>query len=118
MDIFLIILGILTVIFFILASTNGIKRYYKNNVVIWISSKHKLFGMLASITALMHFIIALSLDELRLTGLLTLIALLITGAMGMLFYKLKKKPLYMVHRIMGPITLILIIIHMILNATT
>ena len=47
--------------------------------------------MLASITAITHMIIAIINDSFRLTGLLTVIALVLTGLFGMLFYKLKKK---------------------------
>ncbi|AUD65741.1 hypothetical protein BK011_08620 [Tenericutes bacterium MZ-XQ] len=118
MDALLIILGILTVVFFVLAMTNGIKKYIKNKPVLWIASKHKIFGMAASLSALTHFIIAIINDALRLTGLLTLIALLLTGAFGMMFSKLKNKKLYIAHRVMGPITFVLIIIHIIFNTTT
>ena len=118
MDILLIILGILTVVFFTLAMTNGIKKYIKNKPILWIASKHKIFGMAASLFAVTHFIIAIVDNSLRLTGLLTLIALLLTGAFGMMFSKLKNKKFYIAHRIMGPITFIFMIIHIILNTTT
>jgi DMSO/TMAO reductase YedYZ heme-binding membrane subunit len=118
MDVLIVILGILTVVFFALAMTNGVKKYLKYKPILWIASKHKIFGMTASLFAITHFIIAIINDSLRLTGLLTLVALLLTGFFGMMFYKLKNKKLYIAHRIMGPITFILIIIHIILNTTT
>lgn len=118
MDLLLNILGIGIVIFFVLSMTNGVKKYVKIKPVLWIASKHKIFGMTAASLALIHFVIAIINDSLRLTGLLTLVALLLTGAFGMMFYKLKNKKLYILHRIMGPITFVLIIIHIILNTTT
>lgn len=111
----LVALGILTFIFFLLASTNALTAYSKHTAVLWIASKHKIFGMLATITAITHMIIAIINDSFRLTGLLTVIALVLTGLFGMLFYKLKKKSLYIAHRVMGPITLVLIIIHVVTN---
>lgn len=111
----LVILGILTFLFFLLASTNALKTYTDQKSVLWIASKHKIFGMLASLTAITHMIIAIINDSFKLTGLLAVIALLLTGLFGMLFYRLKKKPLYIAHRIMGPITLVLIVIHVITN---
>ncbi|PKK86932.1 MAG: hypothetical protein CVV63_02930 [Tenericutes bacterium HGW-Tenericutes-8] len=113
---FLGLLGILTVVFIVLASVNGLKRYTKLGFVKALSKQHKLFGMIATTLAFVHLIIALSLGELRLTGALALTALLVTGLSGMLFFKLKKKNLYIVHRIAGPVAFILIIIHIIFNS--
>ena len=118
MDALLVVLGLLTVVFFGLAMTNGVKKYLKYKPILWVASKHKIFGMTASLFAVIHFVIAIINDSLRLTGLLTLIALLLTGAFGMMFSKLKNKKFYIAHRIMGPITFILMIIHIILNTTT
>ncbi len=115
MEVLLIVLGIFTSLFFLLALTNVLKSKVKHKSIIWISSNHKLFGMLASITAVAHLVIAIVIEQLRITGLLALIALLLTGLFGMLFSKLKKKELYIAHRIMGPITFTLILIHVITN---
>ncbi len=115
MDLLLILLGIVTLLFFLLASTNALKQYTKNKNVIWLASRHKIFGMLASLTAITHMMIAIINNRLVLTGLLSLVALLLTGIFGILFYRLKKKPFYIAHRIMGPITLVLITIHVITN---
>ena len=118
MDVLLTVLGILTVVCFVLAMTNGVKQYMKNKPILWIASKHKIFGMSASLFAIIHLIVAIIDDSLRLTGLLALISLLLTGAFGMMFSKFKNKKLYIMHRIMGPMTFVLIIIHIILNTTT
>ena len=117
MDQLLPVLGILTVLFIFLASINGLKRYTKLGFVKAIAKQHKLFGMLATTFAFIHLIVALSLGELRLTGALALVALLVTGVSGMLFSKLTKKNLYILHRIAGPVAFILVIIHIILNSS-
>jgi DMSO/TMAO reductase YedYZ heme-binding membrane subunit len=117
MEIGLFVLGILILFFFLLAMTNGVKRYTKSALVKKIAKKHKLFGMLASATALLHMIIAIIDQSFRATGLLVLVSLILTGLFGMLFYKTKQKNMYILHRIMGPITFILIILHIILNTT-
>lgn len=118
MDLLLSILGISIVIFFVLSMTNGVKKYVKIKPVLWLASKHKIFGMTAVSLALIHFVVAIINDQLRLTGLLTLAFLILTGAFGMMFYKLKNKKFYILHRIMGPITFVFMIIHIILNTTT
>jgi hypothetical protein len=118
MEIFLALLGILTVTFFLLASVNGLKRYVKAPIIKKVAQQHRLFGMLATITALVHMVVAVFLGELRITGTLALLALIVTGMMGMMFSNQKSKIYYLLHRIMGPVTLVLIIIHIIFNATT
>lgn len=118
LDIILTILGILIVIFFMLASLNGVKKYVKSPLITTIAKQHRIFGMLATFTALIHMLIAVIDGELRITGTLALISLIVTGMMGMMFSKEKKKALYIAHRIIGPVTFILIIIHIILNSTT
>jgi len=109
------ILGYLIVLFFLLASTNGLKKYTSNKLVKKVASNHKLFGMLATITAFVHLVVNVSNNNLRPFGLITLLLLLATGALGASFYKLKNKKLYIAHRILGPITLLSIIIHVLTN---
>lgn len=111
------ILGILTAVFFLLASFNGLKRYVKAPIVKAIAKQHRLFGMLATLTALVHMFMAVSAGELRITGTLALIGVVITGMLGMAFYQSKNKSLYLAHRLAGPITFVLIIIHIIFNAS-
>lgn len=113
MDLLLILLAVFTVIFFLLASTNGIKKYTDYPFVKKIASKHKIFGMLANLSAISYLIIVIIIDQLQFTELLVVISLFLTGLFGILFYKLKIKALYVVHRIIGPITFILMIIHVI-----
>lgn len=115
MDILLVVLSILTAVFIVLASINGLKRYTKNGLVRAISKKHRLFGMAASTLSLVYLMVALTQGQLRLIGALGFSALLITGLSGMLFFKLKNKNLYLIHRVMGPIAFILVIIHIIFN---
>jgi hypothetical protein len=117
MDTVLRILGILIVVFFFLASVNGVKKYVKSPIITKIAKQHRIFGMLATFTALIHMLIAVINGDLRITGALALISLIITGMMGMLFSKGKTKALYIAHRIMGPLTFVLIVIHIILNSS-
>lgn len=100
------ILGYLILFFYVLAATNGIKRYTKNPAVRWIAKQHKLFGLLATITALIHLILNVSNGNLSPTGLITLLLLIATGALGVAFKKQKSKKLYIAHRIVGPLVLL------------
>jgi len=118
MGLLLTLLGILTVVFFMLASLNGLKKYIKAPIIKKIAKQHRLFGMLATGTALIHMLVAVIDGNLRITGTLALIALITTGMMGMMFQNQKSKAFYIAHRIMGPVTLVLIVIHIIFNATT
>lgn len=118
MELLLTILGILIVVFFMLASVNGLKKYVKAPIITKIAKHHRIFGMLATGTALIHMLVAVIDDKLRITGTLALIALIATGMMGMMFQNQKSKAYYIAHRIMGPVTLVLIIVHIIFNSTT
>lgn len=116
MSLLITILGILAATFFVLAATNGLKRYVKHPLVKSIAKKHRLFGMLASFTALIHMVVAVSMGELRITGSLALLGIFTTGMLGMLFSEKKTKALYIAHRIAGPVTFVLILIHIIFNS--
>jgi len=118
MALVLSLLGIFTLVFFLLAATNGVKKYVKSPLVKKIATNHRLFGMLAVIFALIHMVVAITLSELRITGALALTSLIVTAMMGMMFQNQKSKVFYMLHRIMGPLTLLLIIIHMVFNSAT
>lgn len=115
MTLVLTVLGVLSFLMFVLASMNGLRKYTKHQWIKKISKNHKIFGLSATLLALVHLILAISLGELRLTGLLALVFLMLTGFTGMLFAKLKKKLYYKLHRILGPLAFIFILIHMILN---
>ena len=107
--------GILILVFFTLAATNGVKKFIKLPIIDAIAKQHRVFGMLATLTAFIHAGYALSMDMLRITGSATLMSLILTGVFGMLFYQKEKKWMYIAHRIMGPLTLVLAIVHIILN---
>jgi hypothetical protein len=109
--------GFLTVIFFLLASFNALKRYINHPIIQKIASNHKIFGMLASLMALVHMLLAVVNGNLRITGALALIALIVTGMMGMMYSTQRSKPFYIAHRIMGPLTLVLIVLHIIFNSS-
>jgi len=110
------ITGSLIVLFFLLASLNGVKKYVQSPVVDAIAKQHRIFGMLATLSAFVHMGYSVSQGQLRPTGAITLLALLATGLFGAL-YATKKKPwMYKAHRIMGPVTFVLIIVHIIFNS--
>lgn len=110
--------GSFIVLFFFLASLNGLKRYVKVGFIKEIAKGHRVFGMLATLAAFFHMGYAVSQGNLRPTGALALLGLILTGSFGALFSKSKNKTLYIAHRIMGPLTFVLIIIHIIFNSTT
>ena len=112
---FLKLLGIIMVVFVVLAATNGLKRYVRHPLVKVVAKQHRLFGALAAGFTLVHMIVALSSGETRVSGLLALIAVLVTAGLGAMVYKLKNKTVLMIHRISGPVAFLLIIIHIITN---
>ncbi len=107
------ILGYTAVAFFLLAATNGLKRYTKNKVVRAIAKQHKLFGLAATLTAVVHLIVNLINGNTNPLGLIALILLITTGTLGGAFFKTKKKQLYPLHRIAGPLAMVAILIHII-----
>lgn len=111
----LTLLGIFTLIFFVLAGTNGLKRVIRHPAVKAIAKKHRLFGVLAATTALAHMIVAVAGDHLRLSGLIALLGVIATAILGTAVFKLKQKRMLLIHRIIGPLTFVSIIIHMIIN---
>jgi hypothetical protein len=110
------LLGILTVIFFLLAGLNGLKKYIKNDFVLFFSKHHKRFGFLSIVTAIIHMTVAVSSGELRITGTIALLGVITTGALGFIFYSEKQKGYYLAHRIAGPVTFLLILIHILFNS--
>ena len=111
------ITGSLIVLFFLLVSVNGFKQFTDSKVVTAIAKQHRIFGMLATLSAFIHMGYSVSQGQLRPTGAITLISLLATGTFGMLFATKKKPWMYIVHRIMGPVTVVFIIIHIIFNSS-
>lgn len=108
-------LGYAVLLFFILAATNGAKRYTKNTVVRAIAKQHQLFAGIAVVLAFVHLIVNVINNNLSPTGLITLLLLIATGAMGYLFKRYKKRNLYVAHRILGPVTFVAALIHVITN---
>lgn len=108
------ILGYIILAFYLLAATNGVKRYTKNKAVRFIASKHQLFGMLAGVTALVHFIVNISNGNTSITGFLTMLTLFATAGLGIAFKKTKNKKLYLAHRITGPLVLVFVLFHIFL----
>jgi hypothetical protein len=111
------LLGILTAFFAVLASMNAVKRYTKNKVVLYLAKKHKIFGVHAVVFALAHMILAVIDGQLRITGLITLSLVVLTALFGVLFYKLKKKHFYLIHRGCAMLSIAMIIVHIIFNSS-
>ena len=109
--------GILTAVLFFLAATNGVKRYVKNGAIQWLARQHKVFGALAALSAITHMTIAVSQGELRITGTLAMLGVLITAFLGGGFFQKGSRWLYIGHRIAGPLTALLIIGHIIFNSS-
>lgn len=110
------LIGIFTVCFAVLASTNALKKYTKQRAILWIAHKHRLFGAISVLLAFSHMVLAIIEQSFRWTGLLAIIALLLTGLFGGLFYQLKKKAFYIAHRALAMTSIFLIVIHIILNS--
>ena len=75
---------------------------------------HKLFGIIALVTMLIHFYVVFSAHLLRLTGIISallLLAIVILGVYGAFINKNKKGVWLKIHRILPFILLIVIIIH-------
>jgi NADH:ubiquinone oxidoreductase subunit 2 (subunit N) len=113
MSVFARILGYLIVVLYLLAATNGLKRYTKNQAIRAIARNHKLFGALASLVAITHFIVNLINGNTNVFGFLTLVLLITTGALGGAFKQTKNKALYKAHRIVGPLVLVALVVHLI-----
>ena len=109
------ILGASVSITFLLAFSNGLKRYTKHKVLLAIAKQHRLFGMLAAILAVVHMSVAVFSGELRLWGSAALISLFLTAGMGAMFSTEKKKVFYQLHRAFAALTFVFIVIHVITN---
>ncbi len=115
MGIWILLSGLFAFVFFLLAGLNGAKKWIKAPWFRKWTSKHRLFGMLSGGFAFVHMGLNVINDTLRLTGAFALIGVMATGLLGMLFFKLKQKKWYVLHRIIGASTLILMVIHIVFN---
>ena len=109
------VLGYAVIVFFLLASTNALKRYTKDPLLRNIAKNHQIFGGIAVLLALVHLIVNVSYGNLDPLGLITLLLLISTGTMGALFKQLKNKKLYIAHRVLGPLTLVVALVHLFIN---
>lgn len=101
--------------FFVLAASNGMKKFIKHLLMTALAKQHRLFGALAALSALVHMVVSISFGELSITVTLSLVALIVTGAMGFMFIDRKEKKYYVYHRIAGPVAFLIIIAHIIVN---
>lgn len=111
-----LVTGSTAVVFFALAGSNGLKPYIKSPILTAISKRHRLFGAISTVAALIHMSVAVFNGQLRISGSLALLGLIATGAFGATFSKSKDRRLYLLHRIAGPVTAGLIVLHVIVNA--
>jgi hypothetical protein len=110
------LLGYLILTFFLLSMTNGLKRYIRIKPIMVIARYHRIFGVLATLTAFVHMAANLANGNLNPLGALSLLALIMTGAFGYLFSKNPtKKQLYTAHRVAGFAAFLFITIHIIGN---
>lgn len=107
--------GFLTAAFVLLASLNGLKRKINNKTFRKIASYHYLYGALAALSAIVHGTLNVLDGNLRITGTIALLLVLITATLGGSFKQLKTKSLYKWHRLIGPLSIVAIIVHIILN---
>lgn len=107
--------GFLTLFFVVLAAANGLKRKWKYKPFRKLMRYHTVFGTLALVFALVHTALTLADSEMRLTGTVALLFVLITTLLGGSFKHTKDKRLYKVHRVIGPLSLLAILIHIIFN---
>ena len=110
------ILGYAVLVLFLLSMTNGLKRYIKIKPIMVIARNHRIFGMAATVVALVHMIVNLANGNLNPLGALSLLSLIATGAFGYLFSKKPtQKNLYLAHRIAGFVAFFAIVVHIIWN---
>jgi len=107
--------GFLTLTFVLLASLNGLKRKIKNKTFRKIASYHYVYGALSALSAILHGTLNVLDGNLRITGTIALLFVLIAATLGGSFKQLKKPTLYKWHRVIGPLSILAIIVHIILN---
>jgi len=111
-----LITGSAAVGFFALAGLNGLQPYVRSSILRAITKRHRLFGTLSSVAALGHMFYAFYYGEFRISGSLALIGLFTTGMAGAFYSVTQDRRLYLLHRIAGPITAGLIVLHNFVNA--
>ena len=84
------------------------KTFFK--LVKFLRSLHKPFGIVLIVLGLIHGYMALRSLRLH-TGTLFYIAILVTGILGGSFYKLKKKELFVWHKRMAIVAVVLFFLH-------
>ena len=88
--------------------------YHNQNLIKWskrMRKYHKQAGVLIAVIAIIHG--SLILGEFKLhTGFVLYAGILITAILGFSYYKTKKKSLYMWHKRMMFVDLVLLIVHL------
>ena len=109
--------GFLTLTFVVLAGLNGLKRKVKNRPYKNLMRYHTLFGGLAALSALVHMTLNLIEGDFRITGTIAILLVLAAATLGGSFKQTHKKTLFKYHRVIGPLSLIAIVIHIIFNSS-
>ena len=84
------------------------KTFFK--VVKFLRSLHKPFGIALIVLGVVHGYMALGRVSLH-TGTLFYISILITGILGGSFYRLKKRELFIWHKRMAAVAVVLFLLH-------
>ena len=79
-------------------------------VIKFLKKLHKPLGVAIVILGVVHGYMALGGFRLH-TGTLLYVSILITGALGGAFYRLKKKPLFVWHKRMAAVSVMLFLVH-------
>lgn len=109
--------GFLTLLFVVLAGLNGLKGKVKNRTFRNLMRYHTLFGGLAALSALVHMTLNLLEGDLRITGTIALVMVLATATLGGSFKKTHNKTVFKYHRVIGPLSLVAIVVHIIFNSS-
>lgn len=107
--------GFLTILFVVLSGMTGMKKYTKNKVVVFLGSKHRIFGVLAVVSSLVHFVLNMIGGNTNVLGFLILVLLVAAVIGGNLVKPLKSKLILTVHKMVGPLVLLLAVIHIFTN---
>jgi cytochrome b561 len=107
------VLGYFGLAFVLLASSNGLKKFVKVPWMRKVIGYHYLYGAIAFLILLTHFIVNLSNNQTNVFGFFALILLAVTVSLGGLFKQKKDKKFYKFHRILAQVMVLAVFVHVI-----
>lgn len=113
----LFVFGILAVLFALLAVLNVLNVSSEHKLLLSIQKNHKIFGMLASLSGIIHLVIVITNSQFRVTGAIALLVIILTGVFGLIFNKTKEKWAFITHKGCAMGSLVLILLHIIFNSS-